>query len=129
MRGQYLAPFAETFKAGDQAVGAGSGQAYTIQAGPFKDRLGAYYVVQRGDGQQVPIHAENLRAAKPVNTWEHKGVTYDLSAQYQDHEGDFWRFTGKVVDGVPCVSMGGSLGGGGRAVVDVAELYGPLTKV
>jgi hypothetical protein len=61
VRAQFLAPFAETFKAGDHAVGAGTGQPYTILAGPFKD-CGEYYVVQRGDGREVPIHAENLLA-------------------------------------------------------------------
>jgi hypothetical protein len=94
-----LAPFAETFKAGDQATGVGSGQTYTILAGPFKDSRGQYYVVRRGDGHEVPIHAENLRAvAQPANAVVHDGVTYDLDAEYTDREGDPWRFA--VVDGM-----------------------------
>lgn len=67
-------------------------------------------------------------AEPPADTYEHDGVTYDLSARYRDREGDVWSFTGKRRDGTPTVTLTGDLDNW-DTIVFVEQRYGPLTKI
>jgi hypothetical protein len=84
--------------------------------------------VRFDEGQDVPFTTWNVTEVARLDTYEHDGVTYDLSARYRDRDGDVWefaRFGGEVVAAI------------GRKPVDkydgdsfsVAAGYGPLTRV
>ncbi|MEU8840267.1 phiSA1p31-related protein [Streptomyces roseus] len=91
------------------------------------------YLVEFGDGQGA--HGDDngqwwCNAVEPTtDTYEHDGVTYDLSAKYRDKDGDVWRFE-CLADG----SVRGTMGDAPIRAYDdslrvVVEEFGPLTKI
>ncbi|MEU5361118.1 phiSA1p31-related protein [Streptomyces albidoflavus] len=67
--------------------------------------------IQAGDGANGRIY-EAMTEDLIVNevtpepaTYTHNGVTYDLTSEYRDGDGDYWHFTGgRTEDGVPLMS-------------------------
>ncbi|ADE43475.1 gp8 [Streptomyces phage phiSASD1] len=114
-----------TYAAGEEAEERVMGRKVTIVAGPFDALSGRdYYVVQfKSKGHHAWVRATALQKIKPapsmlaqsaINTlmsnmktaqsifaspmqrsFLYKGRTYSLDAEYQDTQGDVWKFNGK----------------------------------
>ncbi|MFI8084336.1 phiSA1p31-related protein [Kitasatospora sp. NPDC086009] len=57
----------------------------------------------------------------------YNSVTYDLTAEYRDQDGDVWRLT-RDADGIPLATMG-DIRFACRALHGVIDEHGPLTKI
>lgn len=66
------------------------------------------------------------KAETSADTFEHLGITYDLSAAYRDREGDEWTFTGRRNEyGVPYVTMYPGRGSTADTLISVVRGYAP----
>ncbi|MFD5198838.1 phiSA1p31-related protein [Streptomyces sp. NPDC058375] len=93
-------------------------------------------IVGHADGTRTTVRIyqalEKIEAPKPApaaDTFEYDGVTYDLNAKYKDRDGDVWSFTGRLSDdGIPRVTYTG-YADNIDTIAEIADNYGPLTKV
>jgi hypothetical protein len=103
----------------------------TIAAGPFQGaNLVTYYVVAYPTGTHRWVSESTLTKAEPSNTYSVRGVTYDLTATYNDNDGDAWTFTGmRGSDGVPLMdSPEAGYGYRNYSLSLVLSSFGPLRK-
>jgi hypothetical protein len=107
----------------------------TVAAGPFPDRDKLpFYVVKHASGSHETRMESNLTKALPevptTRTYRLAGVTWDLGATYDDHDGDGWTFTGMhASDGTPLMDSR-EAGSGYRdyTLTRVLNDFGPLRK-
>ncbi|MER6485707.1 phiSA1p31-related protein [Streptomyces virginiae] len=94
------------------------------------------FLVSFGDGKG--LHGDDngrwwCRSVElaPANMHEHDGVTYDLSAQYRDRDGDVWRFARMSDDTVRgnCHVTDIPVREEHDSLAYAVATYGPLTKV
>jgi hypothetical protein len=88
------------------------------------------YVV-RIDDTGGTLNVAELERVEDESTVTHEGVTYDLSAQYRDRDGDVWRL--KRIDDVVRARMGrdgdGPVTDDSNTLATVVSHWGPLTRV
>ncbi|MGW2515017.1 phiSA1p31-related protein [Streptomyces scopuliridis] len=87
------------------------------------------YIV-RIDNGSGPHVAELTPVDEPADTFEHYGITYDLSVKYRDRESNVWRFA--RVDGVVRGDWGlhrRSISAEDSTLSYAVDHYGPLTKL
>jgi hypothetical protein len=125
--GDSMKPAAK-FKVGDKVRGEYSGGVYTIKSGPYFNRGNEWYVTETESGDVTSNSACDLSLVESADTYAYSGVTYDLSATYNDRDDEPWTFK----------RFGDEVRGGcnGYAPSEVSEplesvvgLYGPLTRV
>ncbi|WP_326742609.1 phiSA1p31-related protein [Streptomyces sp. NBC_01768] len=86
------------------------------------------YSVRLDDGSALHV-AELTPVDDPTDTFEHDGIVYDLSARYEDTDGDTWHFA--RIDGevrgeyVPECSIDGY----SSTLAYVVRRFGPLKKI
>ncbi|MCM2391744.1 phiSA1p31-related protein [Streptomyces albipurpureus] len=110
-----------------------SGTRHTVEAGPFRgvDDTDDWFVLKRDSGHEMRTASELEQASdhRRARTYEHNGVTYDLTAKYLDSERDVWSFTGRTdPDGTPRVTMTDHVDNR-DTVAEIANVWGPLIKV
>ncbi|MEV7425188.1 phiSA1p31-related protein [Streptomyces sp. NPDC091212] len=97
------------------------------------------YRVQFGDGRgshgEENGHWNCVAVERVTDTYEYEGVVYDLTARYQDSDGDVWFFK-RMPDGAirgSCRSAGSTyepdIHNFSETLEDAATTYGPLLKV
>lgn len=103
----------------------------TIAAGPFQGaNLVTYYVVAYPTGTHRWVSESALTKVASSSTYTLNGVTYDLTAIYNDRDGDRWTFNGRREGGVPLMDAPQA----GYGYLDypltrVVNSFGPLTRV
>lgn len=101
-----------------------------LVAGPFRSEYHdePIWVVEKANGTHL-TPSQNALTKVEADTFTHDGVTYDLSAQYRDNDGDVWSFTGRRnAVGVPRVTMTDNIENP-DTVTDIEAYWGPLTRV
>ncbi|KAF4408633.1 phiSA1p31-related protein [Streptomyces lycii] len=125
----FLDPVARVFAHGDSVEHDYVGGRGTVKGGPFRGACKPWYAVSVEGGRDEVWDAGSMRlvaAPTALNSYTLDGVTYDLTADYRDNEGDVWRFTGDThPDGMPEVSCSGS---SYTRLADAVDKYGPLTR-
>ncbi|MFB7188432.1 phiSA1p31-related protein [Streptomyces sp. NPDC056230] len=88
------------------------------------------YIVEF-DGGDDSIHVAELTLVdEPADTFTHNGIVYDFSAEYEDFEGDVWRFA--RVDGEIMGDYGHRRGLINQYSYDIARavnVWGPFRKI
>ncbi|MFE3144771.1 phiSA1p31-related protein [Streptomyces scopuliridis] len=93
------------------------------------------YHVEFDAGQGAPHTRWNVTSVEKItdesaDTYRYEGITYDLTAQYTDRDGDAWRFA--RVDGVVRGDWSGarnSITSEDSTLSYVVTRYGPMTKI
>lgn len=94
---------------------------------PFKVAFGTG-LASHGDRVNGAWNCRRVEKVADVYAHTYNGVPYDLSARYRDCDGDVWRFAS--VDGVVRGRMRGqTITEDSDLLSDIAEAYGPLTRV
>jgi hypothetical protein len=122
------------FAKGDRVLVGLMGTPATVAAGPFQnyDEI-PFYVLEHASGAHETRVESNLTKAGPATptarTYRLAGVSWDLEATYDDHDGDGWTFTGKYLNGVPTLDSR-EAGSGYRdyTLTRVLNDFGPLRK-
>lgn len=119
---------AAKFKVGDK-VRSGSVE-YTVKGGPFFGPAHEWYAIMNADGVDYQSNASFLRLVEPAgDTYEHDGVTYDLTARYRDRDGDVWKFERRPDGKVLGTYFSRSVDEYDDELSEVVSGYGPLTRV
>ncbi|MEU0860644.1 phiSA1p31-related protein [Streptomyces griseofuscus] len=87
------------------------------------------YIVRLADDDTVHVAEVERIDSTPADTYEHDGVTYDLSARYRDRDGDVWKFERIGDDVYGDFGVGAYPTEGGWTLASAARHYGPLTRV
>lgn len=117
------------FKVGDKVTHRSFGEG-EIAFGPYLtvgNPNSFYQLKVEGGHLRVTAEFMTLVPSDP-NMHIHGGVTYDLSAEYADCDGDGWRL--KEIDGV--VRSAGRwdiVNPNSRTLAALVDTYGPLTKI
>lgn len=107
----------------------------TLVAGPFRSdhHDEPIWVVEKSNGSHMMPTQNALRKVdeSAADTYEHGGVTYDLTAEYRDRDGDRWKFSADSPgdDGTPVGTMNGSGSDPSYTLGYAARDYGPLRKI
>lgn len=100
----------------------------TIAAGPFRTRAEVdFYVLKFASGHHETRSDTGLYPApEPAQTFTLDGIQYDLTVNYEDREGDVWRFNGQSRNGQPLMVLieTGAVSRLGSVVTE----YGPIHK-
>lgn len=83
---------------------------------------------RHGDADNGQWYCEAVERVTDENTYTHNGVTYDLTAKYQEPDGTVWSFTGRRnSEGVPTVTCYNNLDNT-DTIATIADDYA-LTRV
>ncbi|MFF1417596.1 phiSA1p31-related protein [Streptomyces sp. NPDC058280] len=123
----FLEP-AGKFKVGDAVSDVHT--KYTVKGGPFFGPVYEWYAItSAADGIDYQSNARGLTLVSPAGELHTvDGVTYDLTAEYRDRDGDTWRFA--EVNGVIRGEMYGVVvTERSTGLSSVIREYGPLTRI
>ncbi|MFD5504622.1 phiSA1p31-related protein [Streptomyces sp. NPDC127061] len=94
------------------------------------DRGDVHPYIVRLDGGGLPYVAELTPVDdEPADTFEHNGTVYDLSAKYEDRDGDVWRFARVGGDVRGEYEPENTIDSDSADLSFVARMYGPLKKI
>lgn len=123
-------PEPPAFAVGDK-VRTASGLVGVVDGGPFRARhtSGAvFWAVADEDGMHVTPFETALTKVVDETTYTHAGVTYDLTATYNDRDREPWTFK-RFGDEVRGGCNGFDPSSFSEPLAGVVDMYGPLTRV